>query len=341
MKKLSALLPCLTLSVCLQAAQLPVALNSATTFTVLAGSTVTNTGFTTVIGDVGVSPGSALTGFPPGTVSGGAIHVDDGPAVSAQADLTTAYNDAAGRMTPTIVAGDLSGQTLPPGLYKSTSSLGIAGVLTLDGQGSANSVFIFQVASSLTTGTGSQVVLIGNANAANIFWQVGSSATLGTYSVFSGTIMAQASVSLATGAALNGRALARDRGGHIGFQSDGQPRSADHDANATGAGRHVSAGHCPSRCSVQLVSGGHGRHAALHVFNHGIAAAGFEPDRFHRTSHWDPDWSGHRLLWHQSSGLRIGYCDQFLQHRRSRRPGRCLDHQDRADIRCSEHEHHL
>jgi type VI secretion system secreted protein VgrG len=107
------------------------------------------------------------------------------------------------------VAGDLGGQTLPPGLYKSTSSLGITGVLTLDGQGNANSVFIFQVASALTTATSSQVVLIGGAQAANIFWQVGSSATLGTYSIFNGTILAQASITLATGAALNGRALAR------------------------------------------------------------------------------------------------------------------------------------
>jgi uncharacterized repeat protein (TIGR01451 family) len=123
--------------------------------------------------------------------------------------LTTAYNDAAGRTVPAIVAGDLGGQTLAAGLYKSTSSLGITGVLTLDGGGNANSVFIFQIGSALTTASGSRVVLIGSAQAANIFWQVGSSATLGTYSVFNGTIMAQASVSLATGAVLNGRALAR------------------------------------------------------------------------------------------------------------------------------------
>ena len=210
MKKLIVLLfGCAALHVCLHAAQLPVALGSAGTFTVLAGSTATNTGFTTVVGNVGVSPGSAATGFPPATVTGGAIHVADGPAVSAQADLSTAYIDAAGRsVAPVTVAGDLSGQTLPPGLYKSTSSLGIAGVLTLDGQGNANSVFIFQVASSLTTGTGSRVVLIGNANPANIIWQVGSSATLGTYSTFNGTILAYASVTLTTGATLNGRALA-------------------------------------------------------------------------------------------------------------------------------------
>jgi uncharacterized repeat protein (TIGR01451 family) len=107
------------------------------------------------------------------------------------------------------VSGDLGGLTLTPGLYNSTSSLGITGTLTLNGQGNPNSVFIFQVASALTTATSSQVVLIGGAQASNIFWQVGSSATLGTYSIFNGTILAQASISLGTGAALNGRALAR------------------------------------------------------------------------------------------------------------------------------------
>lgn len=209
MKKLRVLLPCLTLGVCLQAAQLPVNLGSASTFTVLGASTVTSTGPSVINGNVGVSPGTAVTGFPPATVVGGVLHVADGPAATAQSDLTAAYIDAAGRTVPAIVAGNLGGQTLTPGLYKSTSSLGITGVLTLDGQGSSNSVFIFQVASALTTATSSQVVLIGGARAANIFWQVGSSATLGTYSIFNGTIMAQASVSIATGAALNGRALAR------------------------------------------------------------------------------------------------------------------------------------
>jgi len=195
--------------VCQHAAQLPVNLGSAGTFTALAGSTVTNTGPTIINGDVGVSPGAAITGFPPGTVVGGAIHAADGPAATAQLDLTAAYNDAAGRPLPISVAGDLGGLTLSPGLYKSTSTLGITGVLHLDGGGNANSVFIFQVGSGLTTASNSQIILQNGAQAANIFWQVGSSATLGTNSIFDGTIMAQASVTLATGAALNGRALAR------------------------------------------------------------------------------------------------------------------------------------
>lgn len=208
--KIVPILLCVTLCVGLQAAELPVNLGSAANFSVLASSTVTNTGATSVNGDVGVSPGSALTGFPPGQVTGGSLHSADGAAALAQGALTVAYIDAAGRSTaPVTVAGDLGGQTLAPGLYKSTSSLGITGVLTLDGQGDANSVFIFQVASALTTASGSQVILIGGARASNIFWQVGSSATLGTNSIFHGTILAQASVSLTTGAALNGRALAR------------------------------------------------------------------------------------------------------------------------------------
>ena len=212
LNKLSLLVLFVTFSACLQAAQLPVTLNSAGNFTVLGYSTVTSTGPTIVNGNVGLFPGTAVTGFPPGTVVGGAIHAADGTAGTAQNDLTTAYNDAAGRTVPTIiVVPDIGGQTLPAGLYKtgSTPSVGITGTLTLDGGGNANAVFIFQIASTLTTASGSQVVLLNNANAANIFWQVGSSATLGTTSTFNGTILAQVSVTAKTGAILNGRALAR------------------------------------------------------------------------------------------------------------------------------------
>jgi hypothetical protein len=192
------------------AVETPVPLGSAATYGVLAASTVTSTGGTTVNGDLGLSPGTAVTGFPPGTVNG-TMHVADATAAQAQADLTIAYNDAAGRTVGAIaVAGNLGGQTLAPGLYKSTSSLAIdSGDLTLDAQGDPNAVFIFQMASTLTTTAGRQVILSGGAQAANIYWQVGSSATLGTTSVFKGTIMADQSISLTTGATLNGRALAR------------------------------------------------------------------------------------------------------------------------------------
>jgi len=179
-------------------------------FAVLAGSTVANTALTTVNGDLGLSPGSAVTGFPPGVVNG-TQHVADSTAAQAQLDLTVAYNDAAGRSVGAIaVAGNLGGMTLPPGLYKSTSSLEISsGDLTLDAQGDANAVFIFQIASTLTTTSGRQVILAGGAKAANIYWQVGTSAVLGTTSVFKGIIMADQSITLTTGAILEGRALTR------------------------------------------------------------------------------------------------------------------------------------
>lgn len=208
MKKFSPAFRCLTFGASLQATpQLPLTLGAAGTFSVLAGSTVTNTGSSTVNGDLGLSPGSAVTGFPPGVVVGGAIHADDSPAVLAQGGLTAAYNDAATRTTSVIIAGDLGGLTLTPGLYQSTSALSITGVLRLDGQGNTNSVFIFQIASALTSFSGSQIILQGGAQEANIFWQVGTSATLGTTSIFNGSILAQASISLGTGAAPNGRAL--------------------------------------------------------------------------------------------------------------------------------------
>ena len=185
-------------------------LGAATDFAVLAGSTITNTGASVVTGDLGVSPGTAVTGFPPGTVIG-AIHAGNATAANAVTDLTTAYIETAGRTVAAVtVAGNLGGLTLPPGLYKSTSSLAISsGDLTLDAQGDQNAVFIFQMASTLTTSSSRSVVLIGGAKAVNVYWQVGSSATLGTMSAFQGTIMANQSISLGTGAHLSGRALAR------------------------------------------------------------------------------------------------------------------------------------
>jgi hypothetical protein len=191
-------------------AQTAVSLGTAANFEVLAGSGVTNTGKTNVTGNLGVSPGTAVTGFGPGTVSGTIYTGVATAAGTAQADLTTAYNNAQGlTLCPITVSGDLGGLTLTPGLYKSTSSLAITGTLTLDAQGNANAVFIFQIASTLTTASGANIVLANNAQASNVFWAVGSSATLGTTSVFKGTIMAYASITITTGATLDGRALAR------------------------------------------------------------------------------------------------------------------------------------
>jgi len=179
-------------------------------FSVLAYSTVTNTGTTTISGDVGVSPGTSVTGFPPGQLSGGgAIHIADGAAAQAQTALASAYVDAAGRSGGTTVTGDLAGQTLTAGVYTSKSSLENSGNVTLDAKGNPNAVFIFQIGSTLTTASGSHVILANGASACNVFWQVGSSATLGTGSVFNGNILAMASITITTGATLNGRALAR------------------------------------------------------------------------------------------------------------------------------------
>jgi len=191
------------------AAQPPVGLGTAATYAVLSGSAVTNTGPSTLNGDLGVSPGTSVTGFPPGTVNG-ATHVADAAAAQAQADTTTAYNDAAGRTPASAVSGDLGNRVLAPGVYKSASSLGLTGTLTLDGENNAGSVFIIQVSSALTTASGSRVSLINGAQACNVFWQIGSSATLGSSSVFAGDILAMTSVSLNDGVTVNGRTLARN-----------------------------------------------------------------------------------------------------------------------------------
>jgi len=191
------------------AAQPPVGLGTADSYAVLAGQTVTNTGPSTVNGDLGVTPGAAITGFPPGTVNG-TVHAADAVALQAQSDLTTAYNDAAGRTPPAAVPADLGGLTLTGGVYKSASALGLTGALTLDAQGDPNTVFIFQAASTLITASASHVNLINGAQPCNVFWQVGSSATLGTSSVFVGNILALTSVSMNNAVTVQGRALARN-----------------------------------------------------------------------------------------------------------------------------------
>ncbi len=189
-------------------------LDCAGDFAVLAGSTVTNTGPTIVDGDIGLSPSTSVTGFPPGTVINGAIHVVDTKAANAKGCLTTAYNDGAGRSLNAIVnsTGELGGLTLAPGLYVSApGSFAMTNSdLTLDAQGDVNAIWIFQMPSStLTVGNGLKVILANGANPNNIFWIVGTSATIGTTAVMKGNILADQSITLQTGATLDGRVLAR------------------------------------------------------------------------------------------------------------------------------------
>jgi len=194
--------------------QATVTLGGASNFAVLAGSAITSTGATNITGDMGLSPGTSVGGFPPGILVG-TQQINSVLSTTAKLDLTTAYNDAAGRTSTDIVtlSGNIGGLTLTPGLYKTTSTLAISsGDLTFDAKGNSSAVFIIQIASSLTVTSGRKVILAGGASAANIFWQVGSSATFGTTSVFKGTILAMQSITFETGASLNGRALARTAG---------------------------------------------------------------------------------------------------------------------------------
>jgi len=185
------------------AAEAPVDLGTAGAFGVLGGEEVTNTGLTVIGGDVGASPGTSIVGFPPGIASG----VVDAPAAQAQLDLAAAYLDAEGRFPTTSGLTELGGQNLVPGVY-SGGALTITGDLTLTGD--ANSVWIFQASSSLITASASRVMLSGPINPCNVFWQVDSSATLGTGSSMVGTVMALTSISADTGASVAGRLLARN-----------------------------------------------------------------------------------------------------------------------------------
>jgi hypothetical protein len=195
-------------------------LGTGQSFAVLAGETVTNTGPTTVYGNLGIvrqiggGEGLVLTGFPPGIVTGGSVYAGDPVALQAQSDITTAYTTLAGEApTMDLTGQDLGGMRLTTGVYHFSSSAQLTGALTLDAQGDSAAVFVFQIGSTLTTASNSSVVTIngGAMPGCNVFWQVGSSATLGTSSAFEGHILANTSITMNTGATmLDGSALARN-----------------------------------------------------------------------------------------------------------------------------------
>jgi hypothetical protein len=189
-------------------AQTAPSLGSAQSFAVLGASTVTNTGSSVLTGDLGVSPGTAITGFPPGLVSG-TIHSADAAALAAHNSVAAAYSSLASQAcTQDLTGQDLGGKTLTPGVYCFSSSAQLTGILTLNAQGNANAVFIFKMGSTLTTASGSSVVMSSGGSPCNVYWQVGSSATLGTTTSFAGNILALASITVTTGASVTGRALA-------------------------------------------------------------------------------------------------------------------------------------
>jgi hypothetical protein len=184
-------------------------LGAAGSFGVVGSSTVTNTGPTVVNGDLGVSPGTAVVGFPPGTVTG-VIHAGNAAALAAQNAVTTAYNALTSQACDIDLTGsDLGGLTLTPGVYCFSSSAQLTGTLTLNGLGNPGSVWVFKIGSTLTTASSSRVAFVNSAQACGVFWQVGSSATLGSATAFSGNVLALASITLTTGATSSGALFAR------------------------------------------------------------------------------------------------------------------------------------
>jgi hypothetical protein len=192
-----------------QAAVVPISLGSADGFAVLAGAGITNTGPSVITGDIGTFPTTTIVGFSSITQSG-TNHAGDAVTQGTKDALVTAYNAAVAEGPTSPIAGDLGGQTLAAGVYNSSTSLGLTGTLTLDGANNSSSIFVFQAGSTLTTASASNIALINGAQSCNVFWQMGSSVTLGTNSTFRGTVLAMQSITATTGATVDGRLLARN-----------------------------------------------------------------------------------------------------------------------------------
>lgn len=211
---------CVAVAVCIGFAAVPIAaqasavgLATAEPFVVLSGAGVTNTGPSVLNGGLGVSPGTSITGFGPPAVVNGATHDNDAVAGQAQSDLTTAYNVAAGQPVPPgneLTGTDLGGRTLSPGAYGFSSSAQLTGQLTLDAHGDSSAQFVFVIGTTLTTATASSVILVNGASPCNVYWKVGSSATLGTSTAFEGNVLALTSISLNSSVTVLGRVLARN-----------------------------------------------------------------------------------------------------------------------------------
>ena len=205
--------------------QAPIHLGSAASFAVMSTSSIASTGPVIINGDVGLAPGTSQ-GIPPAQING-TIHINDSVITQAQADLLAAYNDAVSRSTNAqTLPGNMGGLTFTPGLYVNSTSVLISGAgannnVTLDAQGDPNAVFIFKMGSTLTTGPGSQVILAGGAKASNVFWQVGTSATIDTTTIFEGNVLANVSITMNTGAVVTGRLFAGSGGGAASVTVDG------------------------------------------------------------------------------------------------------------------------
>ena len=233
----------LSMAVAAQAAPTAVGLGTAGSFVVLAGAGVTNTGPTTLNGDIGTFPTTSISGAAGLTITG-TNHGGDAVTQGAKTDLVTAYNTAAGEGPPSPISTDLGGQTLTSGVYNSASSMGLTGTLTLNAQGDPDAVFVFQAGSTLTTASASMVSLTNGAQACNVFWQVGSSATLGTGTAFRGSILALTDITLTTAATVEGRVLARNGAVTLDTNTITRPACV---TGPGGGGETISHGHSGHR----------------------------------------------------------------------------------------------